>query len=103
MNLSKLLQVCAILLILIYPTIQYAQQVPIGQWQTHSSFNSAASVEKVNDKIFAAKTNLYSYSITEKDYTHYSKVNGLSDVNIQFIQYDAINQQFINCIRERQY
>ncbi|HOZ51775.1 MAG TPA: two-component regulator propeller domain-containing protein [Chitinophagaceae bacterium] len=88
MNLSKLLQVCAILLILIYPTIQYAQQVPIGQWQTHSSFNSSASVEKVNDKIFAAKTNLYSYSITEKDYTHYSKVNGLSDVNIQFIQYD---------------
>jgi hypothetical protein len=66
-----------------------AQQVPVGQWQSHFSYNTARSIELVNDKIFTAGVHLYVYSLSDQDYTIYSKVNGLSDVNIQFIRYDA--------------
>jgi hypothetical protein len=69
--------------------------VPVGQWQTHFSYNSALSVEKVRDKIFAGRSNLYSYSLTNHDYAIYSKVNGLSDVNIQFIRYDASSDNLL--------
>ncbi len=84
----------ALSLLLMALTVK-AQQVPIGQWQTHFSYNSALSVEKVNDKIFAGRSNLYAYSLSDHDYTVYSKVNGLSDVNILFIRYDATSDNLL--------
>lgn len=72
-----------------------AQQVPVGQWQTHFSYNSAKSIERIGDKIYVAKSNLYSYSLSEHDYTIYSKTNGLSDINIQLIRYDIDNDLMI--------
>ncbi|MBK7764192.1 MAG: T9SS type A sorting domain-containing protein [Bacteroidetes bacterium] len=75
--------------ILFLPLVSPAQLVPVGNWQSHFSYNSAKSVEKVHAKMFAADANLYSYSVTENEYTTYSKVNGLNDVNISFLRFDA--------------
>lgn len=76
---------CTILL----PKFSYSQQVPVGNWQSHFSYNLAKSVEKVHDKIYAANANLYAYSVADNEYTSYSKVNGLHDVNINFLRFDA--------------
>ena len=95
MNPSSLQNVCLAFLFLLNAFTAQAQQVPVGQWQTHFSYNSAISVEKVRDKIFAGRSNLYSYSLTNHDYAIYSKVNGLSDVNIQFIRYDASSDNLL--------
>lgn len=66
-----------------------AQQVPVGSWQSHFSYNNANTVELVGDKIYSASTHLRAYSLTDQDFTTYSKVNGLSDVGIKLIRYDA--------------
>jgi streptogramin lyase len=95
MNPSNLQNVCLAFLFILNAFTAQAQQVPVGQWQTHFSYNSAISVEKVRDKIFAGRSNLYSYSLTKHDYAIYSKVNGLSDVNIQFIRYDASSDNLL--------
>ncbi len=67
----------------------FAQQVPVGSWQSHFAYSKAATVERVGDKVFAASTHLWAYSIIENDFSTYSKVNGLSDVNINLMRYDA--------------
>lgn len=72
-----------------------AQQVPIGSWQSHFSYGTATTVERVGEKIFAAGTHLWAYSLTENDFSVYSKVNGLSDVNISLIRYDAATDYMI--------
>lgn len=88
MDISFFKPLCFLLLSL-FAQQAMAQQVPVGQWQSHFSFQSAGSVEIVGDKVYAARSGLYAYSVSDNDFTHYTKVNGLSDVNIQFIRYDA--------------
>ena len=66
----------------------FAQQTPVGSWQTHFSYNSVKSVEKVGDKIFAASNHLYAYSISENEFSTYSKVNGLHDIDIRLLKYN---------------
>ncbi|MBK8144206.1 MAG: hypothetical protein IPK62_03985 [Bacteroidetes bacterium] len=51
-----------------------AQQVPIGSWQSHFAYGTANTFERVGEKIFAAGTHLWAYSLTENDYSVYSKV-----------------------------
>jgi len=93
MNQARLL--ITVLLFFSVGNYAHGQEIAVGQWKTHFSYNSALSIEKVNDQIFAAKTNLYSYSLTANDYTQYSKVNGLNDVNIQLIRYDGLSDNLI--------
>ncbi len=88
-------RICLIFFFLLLGHVSEAQLVPVGQWQTYFSYGSASSIEKVKDKLFAAKSNLYSYSLTDNEYTLYSKVNGLSDVNIELIRYDAASDNLL--------
>jgi len=41
------------------------------------------------DEVYAAAADLFSYSPLTQEYQRYSKVNGLNDVNIQLLSYDA--------------
>ncbi len=66
-----------------------AQFTPVGQWQSHFSYQSANSVAFTGDKIFAGQANLFSYSLIDHEYSRYSKVNGLHDVNIRLLRYDS--------------
>jgi hypothetical protein len=78
-----------LVLIVFFTLGSQAQQVPIGNWQTYFTYTSVKSVEKVGDKIFAAGNHLYVYSMGENEFSTYSKVNGLSDVNIRLIRHDV--------------
>ena len=82
------MKICKLIFFLFLSVKLFAQQVPIGSWQSHFTYNKATSVEKVNDKIFCANTQLWSYSLSENNFETYSKVNGLSDINIQHLRYD---------------
>jgi hypothetical protein len=82
----KTLSILFILTALIFPAS--AQQVPIGSWQTHFSYTSVNTIEKVGDRIFAGGNHIYVFSIGGNEFTTYSKVNGLSDVGIRQIRYD---------------
>lgn len=77
------------LLIIGFTFSAIAQEIPIGTWQSHYSYLTANTVELVKDKIFVGSNQLVSYSLVEHDYNTYSKVNGMSDVSIKLIRYDA--------------
>jgi hypothetical protein len=95
MDLILLRRTCLCIILILFVKTQFAQQVPIGQWQTHFCYNSALSIAKVKDKLFVAKSGLYSYSLVDKDYSLYSKVNGLSDVNVRLIRYDESTDNLV--------
>jgi hypothetical protein len=70
------------------------QPVPIGQWREHLNYQKAIQVLK-GDLIYAA-TNDAVFSIdANQEINRYHKVNGLSDVGIQQIGWDAQNSQLI--------
>lgn len=66
----------------------YAQSTAVGNWRTHFAYNSANSIELVDDVIYTAGMQLNTYSLSEQEYSSYSKVNGLSDADISLIRYD---------------
>ncbi len=72
-----------------------AQEVPIGSWQSYFAYNTATTVELVGDKIFSASEHLRSYSLSSGEFESYSKVNGLSDVGISILRYDATTNYLV--------
>jgi len=65
------------------------QDKGIDQWASYFSYNNAKSVAYGNSTIFAGDRNLFAYSLTEKDYSIYSKLNGLSDVGIKLLRWNV--------------
>ena len=69
--------------------VVFAQKIPIGSWQSHFSYLTANTVEYINGKVFVGSHHLVSYSFANQEYTTYSKVNGMSDVKVKLMRYDA--------------
>jgi len=66
-----------------------SQNTPIGQWQTHFSYNTAKSVAYDGDEfVYSADKNLFRYSLKENSFEIFSKINGLSDIDIRLIRYN---------------
>jgi ligand-binding sensor domain-containing protein len=72
-----------------------AQQIPIGQWKTHFAYTKSITVEHINGKIYFGSNHLLEYDKRENEFTTYSKINGLSDVNIQLLRYDELSGYMI--------
>ena len=77
------------------PEVSFSQQVPVGSWQSYFSYNNASTLELVGEQLFSASTHLRSYSLVDHEFTTYSKVNGLHDVNIKLIRYDVATNYMI--------
>ncbi len=61
-------------------------QVPIGQWQDYLSYNKVHSIEKVNNKIYAATdVGLFSYDTEEYILQKINIINRLSEVEVSAI------------------
>ena len=66
-----------------------AQVSSIGQWTTHFAYGQSRTVAFDGDEyIYSADKNLFRYSTKEHSYDIFSKVNGLSDVDISLIRYN---------------
>jgi hypothetical protein len=74
---------------LVCTIVVFAQKIPIGSWQSHFSYLTANTVEYLNGKVFVGSHHLVSYSFANQEFTTYSKVNGMSDVKVKLMRYDA--------------
>ena len=73
-----------------------AQNIPLGTWRTHASYQSVKSVAIGGDRIYAASDNGFFY-LDQADQTLnlLSKVSGLSDTEISEIAYHDAQQTLV--------
>lgn len=65
-------------------------QIPNGSWRDHLPYTGAIKIAEVNGKIFCATNGgLFSYNTADNSLQRYSKVNGLSDIDISTIGYSG--------------
>ena len=88
MNLIKLF-IGFFFCLFVLSTNVFGQDIPIGNWRTHYTYNTAQSIEIVGQKLFSGSNHLSVFDMAEDEYSTYSKVNGMSDVDIKLIRYDA--------------
>lgn len=71
-------------------SVVHSQDIPIGAWRNHFSFNAARLLENSGDGIFVASTNgLYHFHNATRGITYLSKQKGLSSVGVSCMAYSA--------------
>lgn len=89
---SLLLPIC----LLVLSINLKAQNQAIGQWRAHLPYNKVVSAATNGSKIFAASTSsFFSYDILADEISTYSKVNGMSDVELSYIAHDDVTDMTI--------
>ena len=86
-----------IVIILTLPLIDslYAQ-VTIGEWRTHLPYSQAIRVTEAGDKIFCAtRSGLFYYNKTDNTLNKFTRIDGLSDVEISCIDYSPDNDVLV--------
>jgi ligand-binding sensor domain-containing protein len=74
----------------------FAQQQAIGSWKSHLPYRSAVGIATDGNIIFVAgSSSFYTYNILDEEIHTYSKSNGMSDLELSQIGYDALNQTAI--------
>ncbi len=74
----------------------YAQEIPIGTWRTHTSFNSVHSVSIGPDKVYAASSNgVMVFDQTNNSLSTITKLDGLSTTGITQVAVDQPRQQVL--------
>lgn len=76
---------------------QTDEPVAMGKWRTHLAYDDITQIAQTRENIFAiSKGALFSISKADKDdQSFYSKMSGLSDVNIARIDFDEENNQLL--------
>lgn len=95
---SSVLFRCVVICIALYSfQIAHAQEnIPLGTWRMHISFNEVRSIAFNNEKVFAATENgIMVLDKEEGSVTVYSKLNGLSSAGITYINYDNVTNQLL--------
>ncbi len=71
----------------IFISLKSFSQVSVGGWQEYLSFSNVHSIDKIDNIIYAATDiGIYTYDTEEYIIQKYTKVNGLSDVDISTIK-----------------
>lgn len=74
-------------------TLFTGAQIPVKTWRDHLPYSHGKKVANIDNKIFCATTGgMFSYNKTDNSLKKYSKVNGLSDVDISTINYSEENK-----------
>ncbi|MEO9483151.1 MAG: hypothetical protein ABJG47_06885 [Ekhidna sp.] len=77
-------------LVLICGWFAFSQNIAVGTWRTHFSYNDARHLEVTADKIFCSTANgLFSREILNGSIRRLSKIDGLSDVGVSALAYNA--------------
>lgn len=72
------------------------ENIPLGTWRTHFSFNSITEVLEAGDRIYAVGENgLFFIDRSDNSITTIGKIDGLQEDNISALEYDANNSQLI--------
>lgn len=93
MNISRLIIPITTFL---YAHTTTAQDVPIGQWQSHLPYNTAVSVATDGARVYVAtQHSFYIQSVGTEETTPFSKVSGMSDMGMSKIAYDDFTDAVI--------
>ncbi len=88
-TMKLLFRIALISLAFITHSKQSLAQIAIGSWRDHLSYNKATNVTEAENRIYCvADGNLFYYDKSDGTSNRVSKVNGLSDVRINRINYD---------------
>lgn len=81
---------CVIVFFFLISPVQAQELIPMGSWRSHFNYEQTTLVEKTAAKIFATSSKgLISYDLEDLSINKLSKVDGLSDVGITALAYDA--------------
>ncbi len=98
MNWRSFIQlVCwVILTFLLHGNHAVSQELGIGQWRTHLPYGSATEVVDAGDKVYClADVTFFSYTKSDGSLTRYTKVNGLSDIQVSTLNYSPDNNMLL--------
>lgn len=71
-----------------YSLATLAQEIPLGSWQTHFSYQSGQHIEQVGNRFFCATyQGFFSFDPEKNNSTLFSKINGLHDTGISSMAY----------------
>ncbi|MGZ3931936.1 MAG: PorZ beta-propeller-like domain-containing protein, partial [Bacteroidia bacterium] len=71
-------------------------QVKVGQWRDHLSYNSCNTVAKAGNIVYVSnKTGLLKYNTADNSTERLNKINGLSDINVVLLRYNAPNNTLL--------
>ncbi|RYE24173.1 MAG: T9SS type A sorting domain-containing protein [Sphingobacteriales bacterium] len=91
MKISRLFSLLSVSLL--STTAIFAQDRPIGYWRAHLPYNQAICVASDGVTAFVATPeSFYTNNMASKELTPYSKVEGMSDVGMSYLGYDATTQ-----------
>ena len=67
-----------------------AQDVPIGAWDSHLPYNSALGLATDGNTVYTiCREAFFTFNSITGQYTTYSKTDGMSDIGMQAVGYDA--------------
>ena len=77
-------------------TVSFAQEIPIGAWRLHSSFNAVSSVSLGTNNVYASSsTGLMIFNLTDNSLSTITKLDGLSSTSITQVAVDQARQQVL--------
>lgn len=84
------------IVILILTTLHTNAQLAMGKWRTHFAYNAINLIAQTENKVFAlSEGSLFSIDKEDESMEFYSKMNGLNDGNVSYIEYDKLSKQLI--------
>jgi len=96
MNQKRLFIVIALLLFSVL--ISNAQNRPVGYWRAHLPYGSAVSIATDGRMIYTATSlSFFTYDLVSGEMTPYSKIDGMADVQMSCLGYDATTQTVVLC------
>jgi streptogramin lyase len=74
----------------------FSQEIGIGEWRDHLPYSNSISLTEVENKIFCATPySVFYYNKEDYSVQRLTKVNGLTDIGISTIKYNAENQTLV--------
>lgn len=73
----------------------YAQEIPLGTWRIHNSYNAIHSIAVSSQKVYAASSNGIVVANTDNSLSTLTKLDGLSGVDITSIAFDQTRNQLL--------
>jgi len=85
-----------LIFLIVSGSILAQDQIAINQWRSHLPSGRGNSVTISPEMVFCGNESaLYGYDIEENSFQNFSKVNGLSDINIKKIKYDYESESLL--------
>jgi hypothetical protein len=74
----------------------FAQNVPLGTWQSHIPYNNGVSLAASSNNIYCGTVSaVFSYNLNDGSIKRFTKAEGLSDVGVSAVAYDSSTSSLI--------